>query len=165
MVVSTELWVDTETPISLYQKLARHEPASFLLESAEGGETFGRYSFIGFAPSALYHFTDGVDPLVVLEPVIRARRVVNHPALPRFTGGLVGWLAYDAVRHFERVPVPGGTDRVIEDGCFVLAERLVIVDHLKHRVHLIDHVPLEGDRRAAVDATVERFARWEEAIA
>jgi anthranilate synthase component I len=157
MAVSTELWVDTETPISLYEKLAAEEPLSFLLESAEGGETFGRYSFIGFAPSAVIRLEGSVDPLAELERSIASRKVVTDPRLPRFSGGLVGWLGYDAVRHFERVPVPGGDARAKEDGCFVLAERLVIVDHLKHRVILVDHVPLDGDRADAFDRARARF--------
>lgn len=157
MAVSIELWVDTETPISLYEKLAADEPMSFLLESAEGGETFGRYSFIGFAPSAVVRLAGDGDPLPALRALLATRKVAADPRLPRFSGGVVGWLGYDAVRHFERVPVPGILEGEIEDGCFVLAERLVIVDHLKHRVILVDHLPLEGDRAASFEQVRARF--------
>lgn len=156
MAVSIELWVDTETPISLYEKLAADEPMSFLLESAEGGETFGRYSFIGFAPSAVVRLSGDGDPLPALRALLATRKVAADPRLPRFSGGVVGWLGYDAVRHFESVPVPG-EGLADGDGCFVLAERLVIVDHLKHRVVLVDHVPLDGDRTAAFEAARARF--------
>jgi anthranilate synthase component I len=179
--VSVELLIDTETPISLYEKLARDEPLSFLLESAEGGETFGRYSFIGFDPARTFRFTRGSgvvtrgtaetltttfdDPLDVLASLLKEYRVEPHPELPRFVGGAVGYLGYDCVRYFENVPIPSGAELGAPEGYFLISERLVIVDHLKHRVYLVDHVPLGGDRRhayaeaeARLRALVDRLA-------
>jgi anthranilate synthase component I len=177
-----ELLIDTETPISLYEKLAKDEPYSFLLESAEGGETFGRYSFIGFGPKCVFRFSGGRgvliedgkerefelrDPLTEIERLVSAYRVKTHETtLPRFLGGAVGYLGYDTVRCFEKTPIPEGKALSIPESAFMICERLIIVDHLRHRVVLVDHVPTAGDRRRAyqeasarIDALVSRIER------
>jgi len=113
-----ELPADLDTPVSVYLKLAGHG-ASFLLESVEGGEQIGRYSFIGVEPSALLTFNGrsvtrrvngststfdlpkGNDPLHVLQAELARFKPVALPGLPRFVGGLVGYLGYDVIRFFE----------------------------------------------------------------
>jgi anthranilate synthase component 1 len=113
-----ELPADLDTPVSVYLKLAGHG-ASFLLESVEGGEQIGRYSFIGVEPSALLTFNGrsvtrrvngssstfdlpkGNDPLHVLQAEMARFKPVGLPGLPRFVGGLVGYLGYDVVRLLE----------------------------------------------------------------
>jgi anthranilate synthase component 1 len=172
MAIWVELLIDTETPISLYEKLKEGEAYSFLLESAEGGETFGRYSFIGFGPAKILRFRDGqgliegqgskeqvsfTDPLVVLRSMLSAYRVPQTPSLPRFLGGAVGYLSFDAVHYFEKTPVPKGASLDLPEGIFMLSERLVIVDHLRHRVSVVDHVPLGGDRAAAYEEACARI--------
>src|SRR6202521_5587851 len=116
--VYREVLADLETPVSAYLKVARGRH-SFLLESVEGGERLARYSFIGTEPYRVYRSgpyadpTDGVDPLIEIEQEM-SRYNLSHPkdseartSLPRFTGGAVGFLAYDVVRHFEpRVTIP-----------------------------------------------------------
>lgn len=172
LALSVELLADVETPISIYRKLAERGP-SFLLESAEGGETFGRYSFIGVDPVATFTFGAGAgqivgpgrheevsfdDPLDVVKRLISAYRIVPRPELPRLQGGAVGYLAYDCVRYFEpaaRVKTGEGAE-----GAFLLTESTVIVDHLRHRVILVALMPLEGDRERrgeAYDRTVSRL--------
>jgi anthranilate synthase component 1 len=179
LAIWAELLIDTETPISLYEKLKDGEAYSFLLESAEGGETFGRYSFIGFAPAKTFHFRQGrgaiagvdgnrevdfTDPLRVLESLLAEYRVRAAPSLPRFLGGAVGGLGYDAVRYFEKTSVPTGNPLDLPEGFFMIAERLVIVDHLKHRVIAVDLVPLSGDRTAAYGRAVARLEEVVERI-
>ena len=113
-----ELPADLDTPVSVYLKLAGHG-ASFLLESVEGGEQVGRYSFIGIEPNAVLSFTGrsytrrsishattadlppGQDPLHVLQQELARFSPVALPGLPRFVGGLVGCLGYDVIRFFE----------------------------------------------------------------
>ena len=116
--VFRDIPADLETPVSAFLKVARGEH-SFLLESVEGGERLARYSFIGTEPYRVLRsgpYADpgqGSDPLREVEQEL-ARYKIWHPkakdprtALPRFTGGAVGFLSYDVVRHFEpRVPVP-----------------------------------------------------------
>ena len=107
---------DLETPVSVYLKL-RGQGKSFLLESIDGGERIARYSFIGISPRARYMlrndhiqvlengterslpFSD--DPLTVLEAELNRFHFSPQPGLPRFIGGLVGYLGYEAVRYFE----------------------------------------------------------------
>src|SRR5512142_188885 len=111
-----ELNADLETPVSLYLKL-RGEGPSFLLESVEGGERIARYSFIGVQPRAEYILRDGQvevkengmmrvmqlsgDPTRFLQEEMSRFSTERLPNAPRFTGGLVGYLGYEAVRYFE----------------------------------------------------------------
>jgi anthranilate synthase component 1 len=172
LALSVELLADVETAISMYRKLIANGGPSFLLESAEGGETFGRYSFIGIDPVAVFSFAGGQgeivrgtsreavafdDPLEVLKRLVSAYRVGARPHLPRLQGGAVGWLSYDCIRYFEPAARPKtGSDL---EGCFLLAETIVIVDHLRHRVSFVALVPLAGDRSQSYDEAVDRLQR------
>src|SRR5439155_12215978 len=113
-----EVLADMETPVSAYLRMGGGS-GSFLLESVEGGEQLGRYSFVGFAPSARIELRDGVarvddanggrdvpfsDPLAVLDELVGRRGAVRAQGLPRFVGGAVGYLSYEIARHFERLP-------------------------------------------------------------
>ena len=100
-----EIPADMETPATAYLKVA-HEGPSFLLESVEGGERVARYSFIGTLPNKVFstgQSTDlgDIDPLVNVEKALSDLNPVAVEGLPRFLGGAVGFIAYDAVRHFE----------------------------------------------------------------
>jgi anthranilate synthase component 1 len=168
VAVSLELAADTETPISLYHKLSGDRPFAFLLESVEGGETLGRYSFIGFDVRRTLFFppdSGAGDPLLGVEAALHEYRVVPRSDLPRFQGGAVGYLAFDAVRHFERVPLPARRGLGKPEALFLLTEELAIFDHLYGKLVLITHVPLRGDRERAyragcarLEALVERLS-------
>src|ERR1044072_6275629 len=113
-----EINADLETPVSLYLKL-RGNGASFLLESVEGGERIARYSFIGVTAKADYiirgneieiidtqssrlvNSDEHVDPTYFLQEEMSRYKFTPQPGTPRFIGGLVGYLGYEAVRHFE----------------------------------------------------------------
>ncbi|RMH53964.1 MAG: hypothetical protein D6679_14630, partial [Candidatus Hydrogenedentota bacterium] len=97
--IHVEVLADLLTPIEAYRRLAGRGPA-FLLESAEGGESVGRYSFIGVEPWETLRI-NGEDPLAVIEAKLAPYRPVRDPSLPRFTGGAVGYIGYDCVRYFE----------------------------------------------------------------
>src|SRR5581483_2860242 len=114
--IYAEILADLETPVSAFLKVARG-PWSFLLESVEGGQHVARYSFIGAEPYLTLRFADGLahavqggykqtlpydDPLAVLGSYLREYRPVRLPDLPRFVGGAVGYMCYEAVGHFER---------------------------------------------------------------
>ena len=164
-----EVGADLETPVSAYLKI-RQSPYGFLFESVEGGERIGRYSFLGASPSALFvgrgatleehrdgraRMTRGA-PLDLLRRRFRFRPRV--PGLPRFEGGLVGFVGYDAVRHMERLPRPPRDDLGLPDLFFMLQESVLIFDHLRHTITILAHAPGTGARaRDASRAEVERI--------
>src|SRR4029453_8993366 len=151
-----ESFADLETPLSLYLKLA-NEPNTFLLESVVGGERFGRYSFIGLAArTAVRSFIrpdgwrteivedgkarqtlDG-DPLTAIGRYFDQFRVAVRPGLPRFAGGLAGYLGYAAVRAIEKKLAPAKPDDLdVPDILLLLAEEVAVIDNLAGRIYLI----------------------------
>ena len=152
---------DLETPVSAFLKVARGEH-SFLLESVEGGERLARYSFIGTEPYRVYKSGpyadphDGLDPLIEIEQEM-SRYNLSHPkdseartSLPRFTGGAVGFLAYDVVRHFEpRVTIPATDATGFPEALFMFVDSLLVFDHVKHVVKVVAHCRLDGDVEAS----------------
>ena len=181
-----ELPADLDTPVSVYLKLAGHG-ASFLLESVEGGEQVGRYSFIGIEPNAVLSFNgrsytrrsnghattadlpSGKDPLHVLQAELARFSPVALPGLPRFVGGLVGYLGYDVIRFFEpKLDVPGADVRQPEPGLpealYMLTDTLVAFDHARGRLLIIVNAHLNGDPEAAYYDAIERIDRIAERL-
>ncbi len=177
--VYRELPADLETPVSVYLKLrARDTQESFLLESVEGGEQVARYSFIGVNPtrvvtlrgatvtirngSTTAHATQG-DPLCALRELLAPYRAVELPDLPRFIGGAVGFLNYDMARHFERLRAsradapPNDPLADLPDAMFLLADTLIVFDHVKRRLLVIANAHVDGDAAAAYDQAVARI--------
>ncbi len=141
---------DMETPVTAYLKVAREAP-SFLLESVEGGERVARYSFIGTLPTKVLttgpNMTSGsIDPLTLIEKELEGFKPVQVPGLPRFLGGAVGFVAYEAVHHFEpRVPRNENPDPMqLPESVFMLTDTLLIFDHVKHLIKIVSHASLEG---------------------
>ncbi len=141
---------DMETPVSAYLKVAREAP-SFLLESVEGGERVARYSFIGTLPTKV--LTTGpstpagsIDPLTLIEKELEGIKPVQVPGLPRFLGGAVGFVSYEAVHHFEpRVPRNENPDPMqLPESVFMLTDTMLIFDHVKHVIKMVSHASLEG---------------------
>jgi anthranilate synthase component 1 len=176
--VYREVLADLETPVSAYLKVAAGSAYAFLLESVEGGERLARYSFIGADPALTLRLHDGElrreradgttdarpfrDPLVALGEELARYRTVALPGLPRFAGGAVGYLGYEAVRYFEELPVPERDALGLPDGLFLLAETLLVFDHVRRRVMAVAHIlPDEtgGDVAAAYDAATARIER------
>lgn len=167
---------DLETPVSVYLKLRQAGQSSFLLESVEKGEQLGRYSFIGVDPplslslhgdevtvgaagGAVLEQFKRADPLAELARTLEQRRPIPLPDLPAFTGGAVGYWGYDIVRHFERLPDAGSDDLGLPDAVFLLADNLVIFDHVKHRLILLANARLNGDITAAYAEAVARLEK------
>lgn len=192
--VYREVLADLETPISVFMKLCLEEPGAFLLESVEGGEKVARYSFLGSRPLLTLANRDGVtrvvegeaaseyrtvgqvtqlngesrklegDPLSHLRQVMGEFKVYQPPNLPRFFGGAVGYLSYDSVRYFERLPNAPADDQNLPDALFMVTELVVVFDHLKHKLTLIANTqpgsePDVAYRRAValLDRAVERL--------
>src|SRR5688572_15387940 len=143
IAVHRELPADLETPVSVYLKLrARPNGPSFLLESVEKGEIVGRYSFIGVhAPLSAVSYGDRTilgaaggtileerrgDPLDVVKEALAGRQAVPVRGLPSFTGGAVGYFAYDIVRFMERLPATAERKLDIPDMALLFADNLVV---------------------------------------
>jgi anthranilate synthase component 1 len=163
--VFKEVAADLETPVSAYLKVARGDH-SFLLESVEGGERLGRYSFIGTEPYRVLSSPAGSadDPLLEIERELARFDVVAVPDLPRFHGGAVGYLAYEAARHFERLPSPESDPQELPEAVFMFTDTLLVFDHVQHKIKVVSHARLDGDVDAAyrqatrrIDELVERL--------
>jgi anthranilate synthase component I len=187
---------DLETPIGAFLRLDDGNPA-YLLESVEGGERLGRYSFLGVGPRRLLEVRDGVariqtrpvtvpvyapdlpietidvaDPLAAIRAFVPRRRVQPTEGMPRFTGGAVGALAYDAVSSFEpTVPLPERDPVGVPAAAFIETDLVLVFDHLTHTLSAIaslhtDAPNLESRYRIAEEAifgALERSARPTEA--
>jgi anthranilate synthase component 1 len=174
---------DLETPVSAFLKLGSSEHA-FLLESVEGGEKVGRYSFLGSEPFLIFQSKgrqvridgpDGAetrelapdaDPLMLLEELLARYRFVPNPELPRFCGGAVGYLSYDLVRFFERLPNGTTDDLDLPDCMLVFTDTYLIFDHLQRKILILANAYVGDDPDAAyaqavakIDAMAQRLAR------
>ncbi|MBX3037498.1 MAG: anthranilate synthase component I [Anaerolineales bacterium] len=154
-----EISADLETPISVYMKLRGHGP-SFLLESVEGGERIARYSFIGIKPKAQYIIRDNQievienhesritnyenDPTFFLQEEMSKFNFKAQTGVPRFIGGLVGYLGYESVRYFEPVLRSRMKRGNLPDGIFLLADTVIAFDHARRSLSLIANA-LDGD--------------------
>jgi len=155
--LALELLADLDTPLSVYCKLA-NRPYSYLFESVHGGERWGRYSIIGLSAQQrlevrdhtvrIYHEDtllseqQSADPLAFIEDYQAQFRVPEVEGLPRFTGGLVGYFAYDSVRLFEKklAKVNKPDPLNVPDIQLMLSEEVVVFDNLKESVFIITHV-------------------------
>jgi len=160
-----EISADLETPISVYMKL-RGEGASFLLESVEGGERIARYSFIGIQPRVQYiiranevevvesdssrvvMLDDKTDPTHFLQEEMSRFNFKAQTGVPRFIGGMVGYLGYESVRYFEPVLKSKMKRGVIPDGIYLLADTVIAFDHARRSLSLIANI-LDGDVESA----------------
>ncbi|TVR18643.1 MAG: anthranilate synthase component I [Anaerolineaceae bacterium] len=172
--VYRRLLADLETPVSVYMKLSQVSDVSFLLESVEGGEHVGRYSFLGVNPQAvitfkgdtMHHTTDGQtttrqlaedeDPLHALKAELNRVTPVSLPKLPRLVGGAVGYVGYDIVRYFERLPQTAEDDLDMPTAAFMLPDTLVIFDHAKHELIVMANAHNQGDPDSAYRDAVRR---------
>ncbi len=161
--VFKEIHGDLETPVSAYHKLAATSRYSFLLESVEGQEKFARFSFIARDPELVLQVKGQVaevltfkgakvkstnipfqgSPLNILREYMKDYQAVQVKGLPQFYGGMVGYLSYDAVRYFERLPNTSKDDLKLPDMCFMLARDLVVFDHRHHKLQLISCVSVD----------------------
>jgi anthranilate synthase component 1 len=158
---------DIETPVSAFLKLRGRGPA-FLLESAEQGLRFGRYSFLGFRPRAVLRYEHGTitaeeggerrdlggtDPFGAVSEFLASYRVAPLEGLPPFAGGAVGMFGYDLVRTVERLPEPNPDDIGTPDMALMVSDALVVFDHLSHSVTILVNAFVES--AADVDAAYE----------
>jgi len=147
-----EVLADFDTPVSAFKKIKRGQYA-FLLESVEGGEKWGRYSFLGTDPSIIFRskgnqveiiegkevrrFTG--DPIVSLRELFSIYKPVYTPEIPRFHGGLVGYFGYDIVRFVEDLPDDTEDDLNLWDSVFMLTDTILVFDNVTHKIKIISN--------------------------
>ena len=173
--VTRKVLADSETPLGAYRKLAGDRPGTFLLESAENGRSWSRWSFIGAGSPAALTSVDGEaqwwgtrpagapaggDPLVALAESLRILATDRFPDLPPLTGGFVGFLAYDAVRRLERLPDTTVNDLQLPEMLMLLATDIAAVDHHEGTITLIANaVNWDGSAERADEAYADAVAR------
>ncbi|MBU0684101.1 MAG: anthranilate synthase component I [Candidatus Omnitrophica bacterium] len=164
--VYSEMLDDFGTPLSVFLAVDEGD-FSYLLESVEGGEHMARFSFLGSAPSLTIEsrgdtisITEGTkkktyktktNPIDEIKKLMDKFRFVPVDGLPRFCGGLVGYMGYDMVRHIENVPDMNPADFDIADMQFVLTDTILILDHVEHRIKIVSNAVIKGDPAIAYD--------------
>lgn len=166
--VSRKLLADGDTPVGLYRKLAAERPGTFLLESAENGRSWSRYSFVGVRSASTLTVHDGEahwigtppvgvptsgDPLDALRQTVEALHTPRDlsSTLPPFTGGMVGYLGYDIVRRLERIGEHTDDDLQLPELTMLLTSDLAVLDHWDGTVLLIANAINHNDLDAGVD--------------
>ncbi|KAI8071441.1 anthranilate synthase component I [Gongronella butleri] len=161
--IYAELDADFLTPVSAYLKVADRCDYSFLFESVAGGETIGRYSFIGADPYKLLKVGAGQplqgDPLAVVEDELKSVRYVKLPELPSFTGGAVGYIGFDCFEYFEPRVATELEDPVgIPDAVFMLCDTLVIFDRIRCQIKVVSHFRSDAKEADAIEKEYVRAA-------
>lgn len=156
--VYREIMADMDTPVTAFRKIDNGHN-SFLLESIEGGEKWARYSFLGASASFIFRSKgprveveengevkvfEAEDPTVILKEALSRYRPVELPELPRFTGGAVGYIGYDMVRHFEKITTDKQDTINAWDSYFVVTDSLLIFDNVRQKILVVATSYLDG---------------------
>jgi anthranilate synthase component 1 len=174
------LTADLETPVSAFLRLAADEPQSFLLESVEGGEKVGRYTFIGVRPYRTIRARGSFisiqergkerrlqgDVFALLKELLAGQTPARIAGLPPFTSGAVGFFAYDVVRQLEHLPELAKDDLDVPDACLMFFDEVLAFDHVRKQIQLMVTADLSRQKPAAAykDAT-QRLSRLEKRLA
>ena len=178
--VYREILADLETPVSAFLKIG-DDSFSYLLESVESQESVGRYSFLASHPSLVFEskgktitlsrLAKGIksrtsypclrSPLDELRKLLSGFKSVAVKGLPRFCGGLVGYMGYDMVRFFENIPDKNTDDLHTPDCVFMLSDTLMIFDHVNRKIKVVSNVILDkksrGHLKKSYDAAVQKI--------
>ncbi len=163
--VSRQILADLETPVSCFLKMGDN-PYSYLLESVEGGEKLARFSFLGGAPSLVFKskgkkitlidsnrkaqtFETKHDPLYELEKILSRFKQAPVKGLPPFSGGAVGYMAYDTVRFIEKIPDKNKDVLNLPDSLFIFTDTIFIFDHIDKKIKVISNVFLDDFKNPA----------------
>lgn len=170
--VYRDLLADTETPVSAFQKIGAGSDYAFLLESAEKGERFGRYSFLGADPylkvqakAGLVSIEDAstkrqfemANPLGAIEEMLLNCNPVKLEGLPPFFGGAVGYIGYDMITSFEEIKLLAKDDLGLYDMLFFFTDTILIFDHLSHKIKVVANAHIDGDPKAAFVAATKKI--------
>ncbi len=170
--VYKEILADLETPVSAYLKLSRDSEYSFLLESVEEQERIGRFSFLASNPALVFQskdenitvfnkvnnskrqFKTSTNPLDEIKRIMKSYKFVNLAQLPRFCGGLVGYIGYDCVRFFERLPRKSKDDLKLPDSLLILARDILIFDHVARKIKIISCAFIDKNSSVAKNRSI-----------
>jgi anthranilate synthase component 1 len=166
--VYQQISADLDTPVSSFLKFKKDDYA-FLLESVEGQEKIARYSFLGSHPALIFEskarnirliyqgnkrrikrFIADSTPLAEIEKIMSGFRVAQIKGLPRFHGGFVGYIGYDAVRFFEKIPDKNPDDLKFPDAVFILTDTVLCFDHINHTIKIIANCLLPEDKKLSL---------------
>jgi anthranilate synthase component 1 len=178
-----EISVDLDTPVSAFLKISNGD-YSFLLESVEGQEKLARFSFLGTEPSLIFKskarnieivypakkvskkFVTESTPIDEIKKLMSGYKSVDVNGLPRFSGGLVGFIGYDMVRFFERLPDKNPDELKVHDSILMLMDTLLVFDHVKHTIKIVSNAILPKGlslslqkKKAVYNAAVRKINR------
>lgn len=156
--VYREIVADLETPVSAFLKINRGG-YSFLLESVEGGERIGRYSFIGTEPYAVLEGDGTTDPLPRIATEMKKFKIASRGTFPKFAGGAVGYLSYETITRFENLPSPEKDPIGVPESIFMMVDTFLIYDHVSHKIKVVSHAYLKGDIAAEYRKAVGKIDR------
>src|SRR5271156_232368 len=171
---------DLETPVSAFLRMAAEEPEAFLLESVEGGEHVGRYTFIGIQPykkmvsrgqnitvqEGKKHLAFTGDIFEELKKALSGHPPARLAGLPPFTAGAVGFFAYDVVRQIEKLPSLAKDELGVPDACLMFFDQVLAFDHVKKEIHLMVTADLTREtREGAYERAVRRLNKMERRLA
>ncbi len=180
--VYREILADLETPVSAFLKIDDGK-YSYLLESVEGGEKWGRYSFLGTSPFLIIRAKDkrieiikngkksisdtDENPLLLLKRLLKEYRPVSIDGLPPFFGGAVGYLAYDMIRYFEDISLKKRSPLELPDIVFMFTDTLLIFDNTRQRIKVVSNALVKekgtkkayNDAKAKIDGIIEKLKK------
>ncbi|MDD4875808.1 MAG: anthranilate synthase component I [Dehalococcoidales bacterium] len=156
--VYREIIADLETPVTAFLKIDQGG-YSFLLESVEGGQRLARYSFIGTDPYRIIKIDkdNAVDPLPIIAKELNNYIVVPVSELPRFCGGAVGYLGYEVINRFEKLPSPENDQLKLPESMFMFVDTLLVFDHVTHKVKALSFVRIDGNIEQAYQEAVDKI--------
>jgi anthranilate synthase component I len=171
---------DLLTPVSAFLAIAQNQPNAFLLESVEGGEKIGRYTFLGADPymsvrssGAFVTIQQGSkrkqregNIFQTVKDLLRTHRPATFEGLPPFTAGAVGYFAYDVVRQLENIGAHAKDDLSLPDCVLMFFDRLLVFDHLRHQIHIIATADVSREKlKTAYDRALTDIAKLERKLA
>ncbi|MDX9974924.1 MAG: anthranilate synthase component I [FCB group bacterium] len=174
--VYREILADLETPVTAYMKIARGQQYSFLLESVERADKIGRYSFLGARPSLVFQSKgkkitltregrpstyESDDPLGELRRLMADYKAVEVEGMPAFHGGAVGYMSYDQVRFFEKLPDNNPDTLDLPDLYFMVTDTILIFDHVNNRLKIVSNAHVRGEADAAYNEAIRKIDELE----
>jgi anthranilate synthase component 1 len=178
--VAKSISADLLTPVSAFLAIAENEPDAFLLESVEGGEKIGRYTFLGVRPFLRLESRGSQvtiergpkteqrtgDIFEVMKELLRQHRPATIEGLPPFTAGAVGYCAYDIVRQLENIGSSAEDDLDVPDCVLMFFDRVLVFDHLRHQIHIVASADVTRESaQAAYKRSLREIARIEKQLA
>ncbi len=163
--VYREILADLETPVSAFMKI-RNGNYSFLLESVEGGQKIARYSFIGTEPYRVLKAESGSPEDILVETEEELSRFSIPPifSLPRFCGGAVGYMGYETVTAFEKLPLPDSDELNVPQAMLMFFDTFLVFDHVTRTLRIMSYAHIEDDVKNAYNEAITRIEKLAERL-